>query len=124
MLVYPTLHYQNGGLEYNNRCETSIPGFFAAGEVSGGVHGENRLMGNSLLDVCVFGRIAGKNAALYAKEKAIDGRLTLEHVRRYHKELEEAGIITNRVAPMILPDYSNPDVRERQLTAHYVGTLR
>jgi succinate dehydrogenase / fumarate reductase flavoprotein subunit/L-aspartate oxidase len=124
MLVYPTLHYQNGGLEYNSRCETSIPGFFAAGEVSGGVHGENRLMGNSLLDVCVFGRIAGGSAATYVKQKAKDGRLTLDHVRRYHKELEEAGIITDRVAPMILPDYSNPKVRERQLTAHYVGTIR
>ena len=124
MLVYPTLHYQNGGLEYNSRCETSIPGFFAAGEVSGGVHGENRLMGNSLLDVCVFGRIAGGSAALYVKEKAKEGRLNLDHVRRYHKELEEAGIITDRVAPMILPDYSNPKVRQRQLTAHYVGTIR
>ncbi len=124
MLVYPTLHYQNGGLEYNSRCETSIPGFFSAGEVSGGVHGENRLMGNSLLDVCVFGRIAGVSASLYAKEKAKEGKLTLDHVRRYHKELEEAGIITDRVAPMLLPDYSNPNVRERQLTAHYVGTIR
>ena len=124
MLVYPTLHYQNGGLEYNSRCETSIPGFFAAGEVSGGVHGENRLMGNSLLDVCVFGRIAGVSASLYAKEKTKDGRLTLDHVRRYHKELEEAGIITDRVAPMILPDYTDPKVRERQLTAHYIGTIR
>jgi len=124
MLVYPTLHYQNGGLEYNSRCETSIPGFFAAGEVSGGVHGENRLMGNSLLDVCVFGRIAGVSASLYAKEKTKDGRLTLDHVRRYHKELEEAGIVTDRVAPMILPDYTDPKVRERQLTAHYVGTIR
>jgi len=124
MLVYPTLHYQNGGLEYNSRCETSIPGFFAAGEVSGGVHGENRLMGNSLLDVCVFGRIAGGSAALYVKEKSKEGKPTLDHVRRYHKELEEAGIITDRVAPMILPDYSNPKVRERQLTVHYVGTIR
>jgi len=124
MLVYPTLHYQNGGLECNSRCETSIPGFFAAGEVTGGVHGENRLMGNSLLDVCVFGRIAGASAATYVKEKPKEGRLTLEHVRRYHKELEEAGIITDRVAPMILPDYSNPKVRDRQLTAHYVGTIR
>jgi len=124
MLVYPTLHYQNGGLEYNSRCETSVPGFFAAGEVSGGVHGENRLMGNSLLDVCVFGRIAGESAATYAKDKSEDGRLTLDHVRRYHKELEKAGIITDRVAPMLLPDYSNPNVRERQLTAHYVGTIR
>jgi len=124
MLVYPTLHYQNGGLEYNSRCETAVPGLFSAGEVSGGVHGENRLMGNSLLDVCVFGRIAGKSAAQYFKEKAKDGTLTLDHVRRYHKELDEAGIITDRVAPMLLPDYSNPKVRERQLTAHYVGTIR
>jgi succinate dehydrogenase / fumarate reductase flavoprotein subunit/L-aspartate oxidase len=124
MLVYPTLHYQNGGLEYNSRCETSIPGFFSAGEVSGGVHGENRLMGNSLLDVCVFGRIAGRSAGLYVKGKAKEGKLTLDHVRRYHKELEEAGIITDRVAPMLLPDYSNPKVRERQLTAHYLGTIR
>jgi succinate dehydrogenase/fumarate reductase flavoprotein subunit len=124
MLVFPTLHYQNGGLEYNSACETSIPGLFVAGEVGGGVHGENRLMGNSLLDVCVFGRIAGKNAAVYVKERAKEGKLTIEHVKRYHKELEEAGIVTDRVAPMLLPDYSNPDVRERQLTAHYVGTIR
>ena len=124
MLVYPTLHYQNGGLEYNSRCETSVPGFFSAGEVSGGVHGENRLMGNSLLDVCVFGRIAGVSASLYVKENAKGSKLTLEHVRRYHKQLEEAGIVTDRVAPMLLPDYSNPKVRERQLTAHYIGTIR
>jgi len=124
MLVYPTLHYQNGGLENNPDCETSVPGLFIAGEVTGGVHGENRLMGNSLLDVMVFGRIAGKNAALYAKEKAKEGKLTLDHVRTYHKEMEEAGIVTDRVAPMLLPDYTNPEVRKRQLTAHYVGTLR
>lgn len=124
MLVYPTLHYQNGGLEYNSKCETAIPGLYSSGEVSGGVHGENRLMGNSLLDVCVFGKIAGDNAAIYVKERFKEGRLTLDHVRRYHKELEEAGIVTDRVAPMLLPDYSNPKVRERQLTAHYVGTIR
>jgi succinate dehydrogenase/fumarate reductase flavoprotein subunit len=124
MLVYPTLHYQNGGLEYNSKCETSIPGLYSAGEVSGGVHGENRLMGNSLLDVCVFGRIAGISAAQYVKEGYKEGRLTLDHVRRYHKELEEAGIVTDRVSPMLLPDYSNPEVRKRQLTSYYVGTLR
>ncbi len=124
MLVYPTLHYQNGGLQANPDCETSVPGLFIAGEVTGGIHGENRLMGNSLLDVLVFGRIAGKNAAIYAKEKAKEGKLTLDHVKAYHKELEKAGIVTDRVAPMLLPDYTNPEVRKRQLTAHYVGTLR
>jgi succinate dehydrogenase/fumarate reductase flavoprotein subunit len=121
MLVYPTLHYQNGGLEYNARGETSIPGLFLAGEVSGGVHGENRLMGNSLLDVLVFGRIAGESAADYAKAKARDGRLSLQHVEDYQKELEKAGIVTDRVAPMLLPDYANPEVRERHLTAHHAG---
>jgi succinate dehydrogenase/fumarate reductase flavoprotein subunit len=124
MLVYPTLHYQNGGLEYNNKGETAIPGFFVAGEVGGGVHGENRLMGNSLLDVCVFGRIAGVSAAAYAKEKAKDGKMNLDHVRRYNKEVEEAGISGDRVSPMLLPDYSNPNVRDRQLTTHYLGTIR
>jgi succinate dehydrogenase/fumarate reductase flavoprotein subunit len=121
MLVYPTLHYQNGGLEYNARGETSIPGLFIAGEVSGGVHGENRLMGNSLLDVVVFGRIAGESAAGYARDKAKDGRLSLQHVKDYNQELEKSGIVTDRVAPMLLPDYANPEVRERQLTAHHVG---
>ena len=124
MLVYPALHYQNGGLEYNTRGETSVPGLFVAGEVSGGVHGENRLMGNSLLDVMVFGRIAGENAAIYTKDKAQDGKLTLEHVKTYHKELEKVGIVTDRVAPLLLPDYTDPEVRKRQLTTHYVGSLR
>jgi len=124
MLVYPGLHYQNGGLENNAACETAVPALYIAGEVTGGVHGENRLMGNSLLDVLVFGRIAGVNAAVYAKEKAREGKLTLDHVRAYHKELEAAGIVTDRIAPMLLPDYTNPEVRKRQLTAHYEGTLR
>ncbi|MBC7188358.1 MAG: FAD-binding protein [Calditrichaeota bacterium] len=124
MLIYPTLHYQNGGLEINSKCETCVPGLYAAGEVTGGVHGENRLMGNSLLDVTVFGRIAGVSAAEYVKSGPKDGALTLDHVVAYHRELEEAGIVTDRVAPMLLPDYSNPEVRKRQLTSVYHGTLR
>ena len=124
MLIYPTLHYQNGGLEYNQECESSVPGLYIAGEVGGGVHGENRLGGNSLMDVLVFGRIAGRNASVYAQEGAMEGRLTLEHVRSYHRELEEAGIDNDHVAPMLLPDYSNPLVRKRQLTTSYIGTLR
>ncbi len=119
MLIYPTLHYQNGGLEYNARGETSVPGLFIAGEVSGGVHGENRLIGNSLLDVLVFGRVAGENAADYAKDKARDGGLSLQHVEDYHRELEKSGIVTDRVTPILLPDYANPEVRERQLTARH-----
>lgn len=124
MLVYPTLHYQNGGLAITPDCETSVPGLYVAGELAGGIHGENRLMGNSLLDVVLFGRIAGKNAGLYAKERARDGKLSLDHVQKYHQELEKAGVGEDRVAPMLLPDYTNAAVRARQLTSHYVGTLR
>jgi len=124
MLIYPTLHYQNGGLEYNSIAETPLQGLFAAGEVAGGVHGENRLMGNSLLDIMVFGRIAGKNAAIYAKEKASGSRLSLEHVVKYNKEVDKSGVEGDRVAPMLLPDYTNPQVREKQLTTKYLGTIR
>jgi len=70
MLIHPTLHYQNGGLDINSKCETKVPGLYAAGEVSGGVHGENRLMGNSLLDVIVFGRIAGTHGSTWLKPRS------------------------------------------------------
>ncbi len=124
MLVYPTLHYQNGGLKDNDECETVVPGLYVAGEVTGGLHGENRLMGNSLMDIVVFGRIAGRNAAIFARDKAKDGKLTLKHVKVYHKELKNAGIVTDRVAPMLLPDYTTAEVKEKQLTVSYLGTLR
>jgi len=125
MLVYPTLHYQNGGLVIKPDCQTCIPGLFAAGEVTGGVHGENRLAGNSLMDVFVFGRIAGTSAARFINEgKPRDGKMTLEHVRRFHKGLESSGVPRTRVSPMLLPDYTTPETKYRQLTTEYLGTLR
>jgi succinate dehydrogenase / fumarate reductase flavoprotein subunit/L-aspartate oxidase len=124
MLIYPTLHYQNGGLEFKADGSTRIPGLFVAGEVGGGVHGENRLMGNSLLDIMVFGRIAGTSAGKYALHDFQDGKLTLDHVRKYHQELEKAGVGQDRIAPMLLPDYTLEHVKAKQLTAHYEGTLR
>jgi len=63
VLVYPVLHYRNGGLVIDEHGHTTLPGMYAAGEITGGVHGTNRLMGNSLLDTVVFGRIAGAAAA-------------------------------------------------------------
>ena len=106
MLVYPTLHYQNGGVRIDTQTETGVPGLFAAGEVTGGVHGRNRLMGNSLLDIVVFGRRAGLRVTEYlSKTGNGQGKLNLEHVRRYNQELEAAGIDNGRTAPMILPDY-------------------
>lgn len=124
MLVYPTLHYQNGGLAYNPDGSTIVEGFYVAGEVGGGVHGANRLMGNSLLDITVFGRLAGESAGKYALSRGPVRNISVEHVRKYHKELEENGIITDRVSPVILPDYGNPDVKRRQWTSTYVGTVR
>ncbi|MCD6192989.1 MAG: FAD-binding protein [Candidatus Aminicenantes bacterium] len=123
MLIFPTLHYQNGGIEINDKAETSIPGLYVAGEASGGVHGRNRLMGNSVLDYNVFGRRAGFNAANYVQKVKL-GKLTLEHVLKYEQELKEAGIETDRIAPVLLPLYTPEAVRKRQLTAHYEGTLR
>ncbi|MEE9199320.1 MAG: FAD-binding protein [Dehalococcoidia bacterium] len=120
ILVYPTQHYQNGGLVIDEHGETSIPNLYAAGEVSGGVHGRNRLMGNSLLDILVFGRRAGRRAAQRAEQVRLR-RLTLDHVKAYHRQLEEAGGSTERVAPMILPDYTPAFRRIRRLGGIAVG---
>jgi L-aspartate oxidase len=67
ILTYPVLHYQNGGLVIDEQGETTLAGLFACGEIAGGTHGRNRMMGNSLLECCVFGRRAGKAAAEAAK---------------------------------------------------------
>lgn len=63
LLTYPVLHYQNGGLVIDEQAETTLEGLYAAGEIAGGTHGRNRMMGNSLLECCVFGRRAGRAAA-------------------------------------------------------------
>lgn len=105
MLVYPTLHYQNGGVALEPHGETSVPNLFGAGEISAGVHGRNRLMGNSLLEINVFGRRAGAAAAERAKEVTL-GKLTLAHVDAWNKEVAELGIEKTRKSPILLPDYA------------------
>lgn len=106
ILVYPTLHYQNGGLKIAADGMTDIENLFVAGEAVGGIHGRNRLMGNSLLDIIVFGRNAGKNAS--AKCKAVEtGRLSLKHVEKFAAELAAAGIETEKVSPLLLPSYTH-----------------
>ncbi len=107
ILIYPTLHYQNGGLDIRkDNMTTNIENLFVAGEAVGGIHGRNRLMGNSLLDIIVFGRSAGRNAGNKSKEVSL-GELSLEHVARFAKELEEAGIKSDVVSPKLLPVYSH-----------------
>ena len=63
LLTYPVLHYQNGGLVIDERAETTLEGLYACGEIAGGTHGRNRMMGNSLLECVVFGRRAGRAAS-------------------------------------------------------------
>lgn len=106
ILVYPTLHYQNGGVEIGaDGFAKGVPNLLAAGEAVGGIHGRNRLMGNSLLDIIVFGRDAGKAAAARAKEVE-PGRMNLDHVRKYADELEKAGVVSGDVSPLLLPRYA------------------
>ena len=105
ILVYPTLHYQNGGLDITADGMTNIENLYVAGEAVGGIHGRNRLMGNSLLDIIVFGRNAGKNASSKSKDVTL-GALTLEHVNKFAKEQAEAGIKTDVVSPKLLPNYA------------------
>jgi succinate dehydrogenase / fumarate reductase flavoprotein subunit len=114
MLVFPTLHYQNGGVEINVKCETNIPGLYAAGEVVGGIHGKNRLMGNSQLDLYVFGRRAGIAAAERAKTVEL-GELTLKHLDDYEELLKKEGIETDRKSPMLLPEYRGKKTLDHQL---------
>jgi len=105
MLVYPTLHYQNGGVAIAPDGSTEVPNLFVAGEAAGGIHGRNRLMGNSLLDVTVFGRRAGAAAAERAKSVQL-GKLTLDHLNDWERQLEEAGLAPETVSPIILPEYT------------------
>src|SRR5439155_368078 len=77
MEVGPTCHYVMGGVRVDaDSTAATVPGLFAAGEVAGGMHGSNRLGGNSLSDLLVFGRRAGLYAALYAKD--FGGALTVD----------------------------------------------
>jgi aspartate oxidase len=67
ILTYPVLHYQNGGLVIDTDAKTTLDGVYACGEIAGGTHGRNRMMGNSLLECVVFGRRAGRAAAAAAR---------------------------------------------------------
>ena len=113
ILVYPTLHYQNGGVEIDAQCHSGVKNLLVAGEASGGVHGTNRLMGNSLLDVVVFGREAGIEAGKMYKNISLceTSKMNLDHVTAFEKERKEAGITEDVVSPKLLPVYhhGNPE---------------
>ena len=89
MEVGPTTHYAMGGIRVNGETQaTNVPGLFAAGECAAGLHGANRLGGNSLSDLIVFGKRAGEFAAKYAKENSA-GKVNDAQVETAYKEAVE-----------------------------------
>lgn len=109
-LVRPTLHYQNGGVAIDKSGATSVPGLFGVGEVTGGIHGRNRLMGNALLDILSMGRHAGAQAAQSAGG-FISGRAGIGHVHAWQRELMLAGLPLDVKAPQLFPDYAHFDLK-------------
>lgn len=119
MEVGPTMHYIMGGVRVDaDTAESRVPGLFAAGECSGGMHGANRLGGNSLSDLIVFGRRAGLGAAEYAKKLTASPAVSKESIDEAIEELE---------APFKLDNGKNPYDVHKQLTklmSTYVGIYR
>ncbi len=94
MEVFPTIHYVMGGIKVDpETCESSVPGLFAAGECAGGLHGANRLGGNSLSDLLVFGRRAGMGAVEYVGQSThgteVEDREIQTEIKRVLEPLEK-----------------------------------
>ena len=107
MEVFPTIHYVMGGIKVDaETCETNVSGLFAAGECAGGLHGANRLGGNSLSDLLVFGRRAGEGATEYVKSNG------------YSTEIDSSQIDTEKqrvLEPLERQDGENPYELQQQV---------
>jgi fumarate reductase (CoM/CoB) subunit A len=117
--VSPAAHFFMGGVVINEKCETCVPGLFAAGECTGGIHGSNRLGGNALTDAVVFGARAGRYASEYAKSNK---RPKIDPAD-LKQELEKIDQIKNRE----LCVEGNPKVIKKGLNtivSEYVGPIR
>ncbi|MCF7529280.1 FAD-binding protein [Neisseria lisongii] len=111
VMIHPTLHYQNGGIEIDGNGESCVEGLYCAGEVTGGIHGRNRLMGNALLDIISFGRRAGAAAATSGLPlKKVRGGVG--HVHNLQREMTRAGLVSAVKAPVLYPNYGKFDLRE------------
>jgi succinate dehydrogenase / fumarate reductase flavoprotein subunit/L-aspartate oxidase len=108
VLIYPTLHYQNGGVQIDVNGESGVKNLFVAGETSGGLHGRNRLMGNSLLDLMVFGKRSGSTAAGRAMSLP-QGKLTLGHVTRFRAEAKKHSASADVTSPLLFPAYAKKE---------------
>jgi succinate dehydrogenase/fumarate reductase flavoprotein subunit len=114
-MVRPTLHYQNGGIAIDTEGRSALPGLLAAGEVTGGLHGRNRMMGNALLELVVFGRRAGASAAADARQER-PRNLGLNHLAGWRRGLLAAGLGLEAKGPLLFPPYGNvtpQDLRRR-----------
>lgn len=121
ILTFPTLHYQNGGVEIDPYARVLKPSnepvsrLLAAGEVTGGIHGRNRLVGNSLLDILVYGKRAGLTAAKIVKENTSKPKISFKHLKVIKEELEKNGIPRSRKSPILLPDYRGQRVLQKYI---------
>jgi len=118
--VAPTAHSFLGGIGINESCQTSIPGLFAAGEVTGGVHGANRIAGNALAETQVFGARAGKHAAECAastKPPSIDKKQVMREEKRLFESARKCQAV-KRVRPTHLKRAL------RDVMTRYAGVIR
>lgn len=109
LLVRPTLHYQNGGVAIDPTGRTSVSRLFACGEVAGGIHGRNRLMGNALLELVAFGRRAGVAAAHEARAPR-SGPIGVAHLSDWQRAMIAAGLPLDACSPQLFPSYGNFDL--------------
>ncbi|MBW1950057.1 MAG: FAD-binding protein [Deltaproteobacteria bacterium] len=116
LIVSPTTHFCMGGVITGPDAATSLPGLFAAGEVSGGLHGANRLGGNALAEVFVMGAEAGRNAARHAKD-AGEPALREEEIAAEKKRLEGLGTEGG-------PDTASLTLDLKNLMWRHAGILR
>jgi succinate dehydrogenase/fumarate reductase flavoprotein subunit len=103
LLIYPTLHYQNGGVQIDENGLSSVPGLYCVGEVSGGIHGRNRIMGNALLDIICFGRRAGAHAVANCRRPG-HKKISIEHLSALRRNLTIAQMPTELKGPMLFPE--------------------
>ena len=108
-LVSPTLHYQNGGVVIDGDGRTDVDGLYCVGELAGGIHGRNRLMGNALLDILSFGRRAGSHAARHVHSGHHE-RAGIAHLLDWQRKLTEAGLPLDVRSPELYPSYANFDL--------------
>jgi len=109
LLIYPTLHYQNGGVVIDENACSSVPGLYCVGEVSGGIHGKNRIMGNALLEIISFGRRAGAHAATNSHRRG-PKKISLEHISNLRRELTLADMPMQLKGPMLFPECAKFEV--------------